>query len=76
MSRYLRVPRRVSATCRSRAEFPCIKMELMEWFQYIGEAPPRFYLVRDGEAIYHWDEHVLPIEEILAAREGRLPKSY
>jgi len=51
-------------------------MELMEWFQYIGEAPPRFYLVRDGEAIYHWDEHVLPIEEILAAREGRLPKSY
>lgn len=60
---------------RKRAEFPCIKMELMEWFQYIGEAPPRFYLVREGEPIYHWDEHVPPIDEVLAAREGRLPEA-
>ena len=57
---------------RERAEFPCITMDLMEWFQYIDEAPPRFYLVRDGEAVCYWDEHVPPIEEVLAAREGRL----
>ncbi|MGI6461858.1 MAG: MauE/DoxX family redox-associated membrane protein [Candidatus Hydrogenedentales bacterium] len=60
---------------RKRAEFPCITMDLMEWFQYIDEAPPRFYLVRDGEAVCYWDEHVPPIEEVLAAREGRLPKA-
>ncbi len=60
---------------RKRAEFPCIKMDLMEWFQYIDEAPPRFYLVRDGEPICHWDDHVPPIEEVLAAREGRLPEA-
>ena len=55
---------------RQLAEFPAIPMDLLEWVQYIHRAPPRFYLVRDGKEITHWDEHLPPLEEILAVLEG------
>jgi hypothetical protein len=54
---------------RSLAEFPAIEMEPGKWIQYIDEAPPRFYLVRDGREIAHWDNHLPPLETILAALE-------
>lgn len=54
---------------RNLAEFPAVKMDLLTWSQYINTAPPRFYLVRDGKEITHWDEHLPPLEDILAALE-------
>ncbi|MFO7974222.1 MAG: hypothetical protein R6V12_06280 [Candidatus Hydrogenedentota bacterium] len=54
---------------RSLAEFPAIEMQPGQWIQYIDAAPPRFYLVRDGKEITHWDDHLPPLETILAACE-------
>lgn len=54
---------------RGLAEFPAIEMQPGKWIQYIDEAPPRFYLVRDGKELAHWDDHIPPLETILAALE-------
>ncbi len=58
---------------RSLAEFPAIEMDALQWSQYIKLTPPRFYLVRDGKEITHWDEHLPTVESILAALAGDVP---
>jgi len=55
---------------RELAKFPAIQMDTLKWSQYIHMAPPRFYLVRDGKELTHWDEHLPPLEEILAVRDA------
>jgi len=47
---------------RELAKFPAIQMDTLQWSQYIHMAPPRFYLVRDGKELAHWDEHLPPLE--------------
>jgi hypothetical protein len=34
----------------------------------IGDAPPRFYLVRDGKPLKYWDDNVPDAEEVLGAQ--------
>ena len=55
---------------RELAQFPTIRMDTLQWVQYIHLAPPRFYLVRDGKELAHWDEQIPALEEILAARDA------
>jgi hypothetical protein len=38
--------------------FPTILLEPLKFFEFIGEAPPRIYLVRDGRELQHWDENL------------------
>ncbi len=40
------------------------------FFNLIGQAPPRFYLIRDGQPVKFWDETVPSAEEVSAARGG------
>ncbi len=36
--------------------FPLIAMDIVEFSRFVGPAPPRFVLVRDGRALAHWDD--------------------
>jgi len=38
------------------------------FFSLIGNAPPRFYLIRDGQSLKYWDDDIPSTEEIQAAR--------
>jgi hypothetical protein len=40
------------------------------FFNLIGQTPPRFYLIRDGQAVKFWDETVPSAEEVSSARGG------
>ena len=46
----------------------------LEFFQFIGDAPPRFYLMRDGRVLAKWDGGVPPeaqVWEVLMASRGK-----
>ena len=44
--------------------FPLAAMDIVEFSRFVGRAPPRFVLVRDGEAIAHWDDAAPTLEAI------------
>jgi hypothetical protein len=39
---------------------------LRTFFSFVGQEPPRFYLVRDGNPVAHWDETVPEVQDVLA----------
>lgn len=45
-------------------EFPTFWIEDMVFIKFMSEAPPRFYVVRDGQPIHYWDYEVPTVEEI------------
>lgn len=45
-------------------KFPTALMEPLKFFEFIGDAPPRFYLVQDGKPIKHWDDQLPKIDEL------------
>jgi len=50
------------------AEFPLHLIGATDFYGFIVNAPPRFFLVRDGREVQHWDE-VPSIEDIEKARK-------
>jgi len=50
-----------------RPRFATRLIPVLEFFDLIGDAPPRFYVLRDGKSLKYWDEN-LPAE--VAFREA------
>ena len=50
---------------RDAAEFPVTGIDTMKWFSFIADAPPSYYLVRDGEQVARWDHEAPSLEELL-----------
>lgn len=50
-----------------KPRFATTRIPVLEFFDLIGNAPPRFYLVRDGKALQFWDEQIPTSETILQA---------
>jgi hypothetical protein len=50
---------------RDAAEFPVTGIDTMKWFSFIADAPPSYYLIRDGEEVAHWDHEAPSLEELL-----------
>ncbi len=48
-------------------DFPMQLIDPLEFFNLIGDVPPRFVFVQDGFSIAHWDEVVPRPDEILDA---------
>ena len=40
-------------------------IDTLVFFEFIGDAPPRFFYVKDGRQIHFWDEKVPEIAETL-----------
>jgi hypothetical protein len=51
-------------------KFPTAIIPPLTFFEFIGDAPPRFYLIKDGRPIRHWDED-LPKNNVLAEVIGK-----
>jgi hypothetical protein len=51
---------------REAAEFPVTGIEVIKWFSFIADAPPSYYLIRDGEQVARWDHEAPSLEELLA----------
>ena len=54
-----------------RPRFATRLIPVLEFFDLIGDAPPRFYVLRDGKSLKYWDEN-LPAE---AAFREALPNT-
>jgi len=50
-----------------RPRFPTQAMSPLEFFQHIGDAPPRFILIKDGHRLEFWDKKLPPQAAILEA---------
>jgi hypothetical protein len=48
--------------------FPTLPLEAAPFFKLIGNAPPRIYLMRDGQPVTFWDE-IPPIEELASGEK-------
>lgn len=53
-------------------KFPVRLIEPLKFFEHIGDAPPRFILVRDGKSIHYWDDELPEAPEILDAMVNSL----
>jgi uncharacterized membrane protein YphA (DoxX/SURF4 family) len=51
-------------------KFPTARIDPLEFFELIGEFPPRFYVVLDGKQVYFWDENLPSEDEIFEALFG------
>lgn len=49
------------------ATIPLIRLEPIEFFSFIGDAPPRFVFVREGEVRKTWDETPPTLEAFFEA---------
>ncbi len=47
--------------------FPTVRLDPLAFFQLIGQAPPRFVLIRDGKSVRYWDEHMPELLELAEA---------
>jgi len=56
----------------TKPSFPTVLIDPMVFFEYIGDAPPRYVLVRQGKEVSHWDED-LPTMETLLTVLSELP---
>lgn len=45
-------------------QFPTTLLPPLEFFELIGNAPPRFYVIRDGRVIKFWDDKLPSTEEL------------
>ncbi|MEN6626645.1 MAG: MauE/DoxX family redox-associated membrane protein [Candidatus Sumerlaeia bacterium] len=45
-------------------QFPTAILEPLKFFEFIGNAPPRYYLVQDGKTQKYWDNQLPKPEEI------------
>jgi hypothetical protein len=43
-----------------KPNFPLGLLEPLKFFDFIGDAPPSFYIIRDGKEVKHWDKE-LPV---------------
>lgn len=59
---------------RTEPRFPIRVIDVLEFFDLIGEAPPRFHYLRMGESIRHWDDDVPTLESVVAALSGEVVK--
>jgi hypothetical protein len=55
-------------------KFPVRLIEPLKFFEHIGDAPPRFILVRDGKSIHYWDDELPKAPEILDAMVDSSPQ--
>ncbi|MDX1402870.1 MAG: hypothetical protein R3245_13180, partial [Kiloniellales bacterium] len=55
----------------TQTRFPFTSISTDEMFSLIGESTPRFYWLRDGTIVAHWDEDIAQkIEENFMHRSG------
>lgn len=45
--------------------FATTRIPVLEFFDLIGNAPPRFYLLREGAPLQYWDEKLPPDEKLV-----------
>jgi uncharacterized membrane protein len=45
-------------------EFPSFWIQDIEFLEFIGNVPPRFYVVRDGQPVKYWDDDLPELEEL------------
>jgi hypothetical protein len=57
-----------------RPRFATRLIPVLEFFDLIGDAPPRFYVLRDGKSLKYWDEN-LPAEAAFREALPELPPS-
>jgi uncharacterized membrane protein YphA (DoxX/SURF4 family) len=50
---------------RSGPQFPTVLIEPLIFFDLIGDAPPRFILIRDGRPLQSWDEELPDAMDLL-----------
>ena len=55
---------------KTQPNFPAFLLEPLDFFQLIGQTPPRFVLVLDGKPLQHWDEHVPDLLQLVEAMDG------
>jgi hypothetical protein len=46
-------------------QFPVLGIDTLEFFNLIGDAPPRFYIIQDGHPVRHLDAEEPTLEELL-----------
>ncbi len=49
------------------SDFPYLIAEPGTYFEFIGNLPPRVYLLRDGKEVAHWDEAAFSVDAVQAA---------
>lgn len=51
---------------RTGADFPATLADPLAFFDSIGDAPPRLYLVRDGQPLRFWEGEEIDLAQVLA----------